>query len=44
LFHFSNTKYAETGFVKTKEYAHKKTMDLRTTPAFLFAIIHKNTT
>jgi len=47
LSHFSNTKYVKTRFVKIKEYTHKKqkkTIDLRTTPTFLSAIIHENTT
>jgi len=46
LFHFSNAKYVHTGFVKIKEYTHKKkkTIDLRTTPTFLSAIIHENKT
>ena len=43
---FKNAKYVETRFVKIMEYTHKKkkTVDLRTTPTFLSAIIHENTT
>jgi len=43
---FSNAKYVETRFVKIKEYTHKKKkiIDLRTTPTFLSAVIHENTT
>jgi len=46
LSHFPTAKYIETRFVKIKEYTHKKkkTIDLRTTPTFLSAIIHENTT
>ena len=46
LSHFSNAKYVETRFVKIKAYTHKKkkTIDLGTTPPYLSAIIHENTT
>jgi len=46
LSHFSKAKYAETRFVKINEYTdkRKKTIELRTTPTFLSAIIHENTT
>jgi len=40
------TQTVETQFVKIKGYTQKKkkTVDLRTTPAFLSAVIHENTT